>query len=554
MVLRMARPHRDKTTGIYSFRQRVPVALQDVVGRDMVKISLRTRDPNVAKIEHARVAAEVAERWARLADGPCKLSHMETEGVVGEIYRSMIEAHEDDPDKVPGRLIGLLGDRLLTGAPDIRLFPGTMDEATAKTMIERLRKSRNEARVSAWLQDKGLLLTDESRAAVAAAVDRVVLQAREQLEKMAGGDYRPDPDATRFPKLDLDSKRRAAIEAGKRGTLKVFDDYAKNHELSESSLRRWRPIIEKVADEIPDLGNITPDWVVDWKDRLIEQGIGKRTVRDVHLTALRSMCSWAVTNRRIPVNPASGISQRVKKRPKLRERGYTDEEACKILLAAQGPQPKRLSPHYRRARRWVPWICAYTGARVGEIAQLRKCDIQPRGKAWIIRITPEAGTVKTNEARTVPVHAALLDQGFLDFVQAAAEGPLFYDPKLSKGGKMPLADRVGGHLSTWVRQDVKITDPEIQPNHAWRHRLKTLSRICDMREDATRYIQGHAPHAKDERYGDHNPAPLVREISKLPVLNLDPDPSNGEACESEERANGTVAVSRPPESGPQDYE
>ena len=42
MVLRMARPHKDKTTGIYWFRQRVPVAIQPIVGREIVKISLRT--------------------------------------------------------------------------------------------------------------------------------------------------------------------------------------------------------------------------------------------------------------------------------------------------------------------------------------------------------------------------------------------------------------------------------------------------------------------------------------------------------------------------------
>ncbi|MEC5293197.1 hypothetical protein, partial [Aurantimonas sp. C2-3-R2] len=28
------------------------------------------------------------------------------------------------------------------------------------------------------------------------------------------------------------------------------------------------------------------------------------------------------------------------------------------------------------SRRWVPWICAYTGARVNEITQLRRQDIK----------------------------------------------------------------------------------------------------------------------------------------------------------------------------------
>ncbi|TWH28307.1 MULTISPECIES: hypothetical protein [unclassified Aminobacter] len=411
----------------------------------------------------------------------------------------------------------------------VRILPMGMNPVATRALLDRLAVSRNAPIVDTWLQSRGILLDSDSRTKVGLAVDKAILQAREHLERMAAGDYREDPDATRFPKLNLDTKRRQTADIGKRGTLRVFDDYAKDHEITESTRRRWRPIVEKVADEVPDLGELTPDWLIDWKDRLIKEGVGKRTIRDVHLTAMRAMCNWAVKHRRIPVSPVSGISQRVKKKQQLRERGYTDEEARTILRAALGAQPKGLSPHYRRARRWVPWICAYTGARVGEISQLRKEDVQLRRKTWMIHITPEAGTNKTNTARWVPVHAALLQEGFIDFVQAAAQGPLFYDPRLSRGGKMPLADRVGGHLSTWVRRDVKVTDPAIQPNHAWRHRMKTLSRTHDMREDATRYIQGHAPRAEDERYGDHKPESLVREISKIPVLDLNADGLNDES-------------------------
>lgn len=522
MVLRMPRPYKDKTTGIYLFRQRVPVAIQPIVSKEWVKISLRTRDPAIAKIEHARIAAEVAERFARLAEGTRTLSHREVEGIAGEIYRSFIATYEDDPDKVPGRYGALLLDRAFVRPGSVRIYP-MGDPAATKAALARRAVSRNAKRVDAWLETKGILLDTESRTKVGLAVDKAVLQAREQLHRMADGDYRDDPDASRFPKLDLDAKRREAAEAGKRGTLKVFDDYAKEREIADSTERRWRPIIEKVAHEVPDLGKMTPQWVVDWKDQLIRDGIARKTIRDTHLTALRTICKWAATNQRIPANPAAGISLLVKKKARLRERGYRDSEARKILLAALGPHPARLSPHYQRARRWVPWICAYSGARVGEIAQLRKTDIVPRGEIWMIHITPEAGTNKTNSARWVPVHAALIEQGFIDFVQAAREGPLFYNPQLAKGGKMPLADRVGGHLAAWIRQTVKITDPDIQPNHAWRHRMKTMSRDYDMRADATRYIQGHAPQAEDERYGDHNPKPLVREISKIPIFNLDAD-------------------------------
>ena len=58
-----------------------------------------------------------------------------------------------------------------------------------------------------------------------------------------------------------------------------------------------------------------------------------------------------------------------------------------------------------------------TGARVNEFSQLRKKDVQQVDGIWTVRITPEAGTVKTNEARVVPLHEHLIQQGFLDMVK-----------------------------------------------------------------------------------------------------------------------------------------
>jgi integrase len=64
-----------------------------------------------------------------------------------------------------------------------------------------------------------------------------------------------------------------------------------------------------------------------------------------------------------------------------------------------------------------PWLCAYTGARVGEITQLRKGDVIKRDGIHALKITPEAGTVKNAQARVVPLHQHLIAQGSLKFVE-----------------------------------------------------------------------------------------------------------------------------------------
>jgi hypothetical protein len=49
---------------------------------------------------------------------------------------------------------------------------------------------------------------------------------------------------------------------------------------------------------------------------------------------------------------------------------------------------------FQGAQRWVSWLCAYSGARPGEITQLREMDIQHRDHVTVMLLTPDAGTIK----------------------------------------------------------------------------------------------------------------------------------------------------------------
>jgi hypothetical protein len=63
----------------------------------------------------------------------------------------------------------------------------------------------------------------------------------------------------------------------------------------------------------------------------------------------------------------------VPKRKKLRERAFRPQEAQIILEAALAINDTRKP--YEAAKRWVPWLCAYTGAHPAEMTQLRKMDV-----------------------------------------------------------------------------------------------------------------------------------------------------------------------------------
>jgi hypothetical protein len=172
---------------------------------------------------------------------------------------------------------------------------------------------------------------------------------------------------------------------------------------------------------------------------------------------------------------------------------------------------------------------------VNEITQMRAEDVRcehlrEHGNIWTLRITPEAGSTKTGEFRDVALHPHLLEMGFLTYVHGVGKGPLFYDPSRSRRGteKTPLYRKTGEFLARWVRKDVGITDPRIDPNHAWRHRFKSVCREARVPDEIRDRIQGHVPRTAGEDYGDLWPQVMQREISAIPRYEVAVGPRRGE--------------------------
>ncbi|MEQ9210549.1 MAG: tyrosine-type recombinase/integrase, partial [Pseudomonadales bacterium] len=226
-----------------------------------------------------------------------------------------------------------------------------------------------------------------------------------------------------------------------------------------------------------------------------------KTVKDSDLAALKSVFGWAVANNKLDGNPAEGVTVKVNKRKKSRPNYFREDERYKILnqsrhYHSKGREREKLS----RAKRWIPWICAYTGARVGEIAQLRKQDIRLEEGVWIINITPEAGDVKSKAAREVPIHNHLIEVGLIEMVREARDGYLFIDVEPGKHPRGKV-QTLKNDLAEFVR--IVVPDPDIQPNHGWRHTFRTLAReIQGIDSKVIDDIVGHAPKSVGDRYGE----------------------------------------------------
>lgn len=358
-------------------------------------------------------------------------------------------------------------------------------------------------------------------------VARGQLEAAKQIRSDLLGEPRRVEDGTFSPEqyaLDAERRRDRAANLPPVSLMGLFRTYCAERCPSPATVKAWKPILEALIAHLghDDAAKIVPTDIVGWKEHLLSTPgkSGKlrsqKTVGEKYLAAIKTVLAWGSANHKLATNPATGVTVRIPRKLVTRERGLNDEEANIILAGAMAAPAKRLSSRRALAQRWVPWICAYTGARVNEITQLRAEDIREIKGIWTITITPEAGSVKTGVMRTVAMHAHLIEQGLPEVVKGRS-GPLFYDPEMYKGGRAgnPQYKKCGEYLARWVR-DLGVDDKRVQPNHGWRHRFKTQSRTYRMDTDVVRAIQGHAPRDEGEEYGDTFPAVTRRELDLLP--------------------------------------
>lgn len=273
-----------------------------------------------------------------------------------------------------------------------------------------------------------------------------------------------------------------------------------------------------------DAARITKKDLIAWRDHLLKS-LSPRTVSDKYLSTVRSLLNWAVENDRLTENVAATVKQAKPKRVQAREKGFTDEEALKILKASRSYMPHkdeagrvRETSHMIAAKRWVPILGAFTGTRVTEITQLRKEDIRQEGGQWIARLTPDAGTIKTGEYRDVPLHPQIINEGFVTFVKDASHGPLFHhgtDP----AKYVSTATQISNRLAAWLR-DKELVPDGVRPTHAWRHRFKSqcielgiLKRVYDA-------VQGHSGNDASDGYGDVSLKAKIAAINRLPEYDL----------------------------------
>lgn len=572
------------------------------IGRDVIGFSLRTRCPNVAKARHGVATSVVESVFARLREGPKPLSHRTIMALSGEAYRLFVGRYEDEPGsperwvavKAVNRIIterrraeqrsAIVPPALSADKPDVSagyltdvgLILSDGSEAaskanaiTLKAMIDSLERSTKgdavpalEARFGALLDwvfaTHGIVATDsESRAKALLEIAKATTDAALTLKRYAKGDYSPDTTAQRFPAMvTTAAPADAATPNGRRSPSSklTWDGLIDKWELASAhakppTLKQRRSEVMRFAkwSGIADPRDVTDENIRAWRDHLLnEVELAPRTVRLGYLSSLKTLFNFAKGEKLIGTNPVMGVV--VHSRAGQRMSGFSDRQAGALLAATKG----QTLP----ARRWVPWLTAFTGGRVSTLINLRACDLVEAAGHWCLDINEEAGPVKTGESiRVVPLHPAIISQGFLAFVaerraRDGAEARLFYGQGRGGGRKRqasavtrlhpegrgglpgkakPSSSRsrpynpgkgTANHLREWIA-GLQIegvgTKHGVQPNHAWRHWLKSRAADAGVSDRVIDAIVGHAPATVGSRYGSISVSAMAAALARIPV-------------------------------------
>jgi integrase len=164
---------------------------------------------------------------------------------------------------------------------------------------------------------------------------------------------------------------------------------------------------------------------------------------------------------------------------------------------------------------WVPLIALYSGMRLGEIVQLLKSDVKQEHGIWYFDVNKGEGkSLKTaSSKRRVPIHAGLIELGFLKFVQAGPQsGRVFSEIKIG-------ADGYPSHnFSKWWGRYAARTGFKADRTafHSFRHNFLDALHAAGSQEYINKALMGHVDKSVHGGYGSGAPLSTLNEaIDKI---------------------------------------
>lgn len=156
-------------------------------------------------------------------------------------------------------------------------------------------------------------------------------------------------------------------------------------------------------------------------------------------------------------------------------------------------------------RYWIPLIALYSGARLGEIAQLLVKDVRQLHGVWIFHISEQGSRTKhvktAGSERVVPVHSKLINMGLLKYHArqiAFRQERMFSELVPDKRGF------VSGAASSFFNDYFRAIGVKVDKTvnfHSLRHNMADAFRRAGYLDEQFNMLLGHTKATTTGRYG-----------------------------------------------------
>lgn len=260
-------------------------------------------------------------------------------------------------------------------------------------------------------------------------------------------------------------------------------------------------------------------------------GISAYTVNK-YLSTISPLFDWARQEGYVNRNPCDGLFfdlQKSKRSGKSRRPPFTVEQLNLIfsspLFTGFVKDGIEWQPGGIRAndwRFWIPLVCFFTGARIGEIAQLHVDDVREQDGIRYLWIKDDNATgqrTKSGHCRPAPIHSKLIWLGWLRYVEsqrsrANEDGDRRLFPELQPNRRGQISWTPSRFWRTYLTHIGIKNGKDGYGSHSFRHGLADQLRLAGYLDDEIEVVLGHNQISVTAGYGQVRQG-TVRRLSSM---------------------------------------
>lgn len=270
--------------------------------------------------------------------------------------------------------------------------------------------------------------------------------------------------------------------------------------------------------------------VIEFQAVLADMGLAPATIRK-QISLLRALFATGQNANLLDDNVVHGVRTEGKVKAGAGKPPFSVADLNALFSSPVYVSNTKMGEPKERAKYWLPLLGLYTGARLEELGQLSPTDIRAETyrdasgteqTAQVIYITNEGEGqgIKNNASyRRLPIHAKLIELGFLDYVSTQSGKRLFPSLTANKHGReTALYSRSFGQ---YLRNACPTIDKR-KSFHSFRHLFKDVCREHGIEKDVRDAIQGHSEGDSAGDYGGqfYPLRPMVEAMAKYKVAGV----------------------------------